>query len=125
HPVEFSQKIAELSGAPFDIGADALRYLLLREMVFPGDSEYSEESFLARYNSDLANDLGNLCNRTVNMVARYFEGRVPEADRVEEEISALARDVVEEYESALREFKFNVALESAWRLVGRMNRYIE
>src|SRR5260221_8951745 len=96
HPTAFAQKISDLSGAPFDIAAEALRYLLLREMVFPGDSEYSEESFLSRYNSDLANDLGNLCNRTVNMVARYFDGQGPSATRVEMEIAAPARGGGEE-----------------------------
>lgn len=125
HPTEFTQDLADVSGATFDIATDALRYLLLREMVFHGDSEYSRESFLRRYNSDLANDLGNLCNRSVNMLVKYFDGVVPAPTRVEEEVATLVREVVAEYESAVRDFRFNVALESAWRLVGRMNRYIE
>jgi methionyl-tRNA synthetase len=125
HPTEFSQEIADVTGAPFDIATDALRYLLLREMVFHGDSEFSRENFLKRYNTDLANDLGNLCNRSVNMMVRYFDGVVPVPARVEEEIAALAREVTGEYEAALKEFRFNAALEAAWRLVGRMNRYIE
>lgn len=125
HPVEFAQEITSLSGASQEIAVDALRYLLLREMVFHGDSEYLKENFLRRYNTDLANDLGNLCNRSVNMVSRYFEGIVPVPAHVDDEIAALAREVVAECEMALREFRFNSALESAWRLVGRMNRYIE
>jgi methionyl-tRNA synthetase len=125
HPVEFAQEIAELSGAPLEIAVDSLRYLLLREMVFHGDSEYTRDNFLNRYNTDLANDLGNLTNRAVNMVTRYFDGVLPETARVEEEIAVLAREVATEFESALKEFRFNAALESAWRLVGRMNRYIE
>jgi methionyl-tRNA synthetase len=125
HPTEFTQELAVASGASFDISTDALRYLLLREMVFHGDSEYSRESFLRRYNTDLANDLGNLCNRSVNMLVKYFDGVVPETGRNEEEIVALVRDVVSDYDAAVRDFRFNVALEAAWRLVGRMNRYIE
>lgn len=125
HPTAFAQEIADLSGASFDVAADALRYLLLREMAFPGDTEYRRANFLARYNADLANDLGNLCNRAVTMVTRYFNGVLPPPARVEEEIAALAREVVVEHEAAFAEFRFNGALEAVWRLVGRMNRYIE
>jgi methionyl-tRNA synthetase len=125
HPTEFSQEIADLTGASFDIAADSLRYLMLREMVFHGDSEFLYENFLKRYNSDLANDLGNLCNRSVNMMVRYFDGVIPQPPRVEEEIAALAREVTTDFENALSDFRFNSALEAAWRLVGRMNRYIE
>jgi methionyl-tRNA synthetase len=125
HPTEFAEEIAGLTGAPIEIATDALRYLLLREMVFHGDSEYSRESFLKRYNTDLANDLGNLANRSVNMLVKYFDGVVPQPGRVEEEIAALAREATADFDTALREFRFNGALEAAWRLVGRMNRYIE
>lgn len=125
HPIELAQEISDLSGAPFEMAADALRYLMLREMVFHGDTEYTRESFLSRYNTDLANDLGNLCNRAVNMVTRYFDGVVPTPTRVEEEIAQLARETAQEYETALGEFRFNAALEAVWRLIGRMNRYIE
>lgn len=125
HPIELAQEISDLSGAPFEMAADALRYLMLREMVFHGDTEYARESFLSRYNTDLANDLGNLCNRAVNMVTRYFDGVVPTPTRAEEEIVQLARETAQEYETALGEFRFNAALEAVWRLIGRMNRYIE
>jgi methionyl-tRNA synthetase len=125
HPVELAQEIGELSGAPLEMAVDALRYLMLREMVFHGDTEYTKESFLNRYNTDLANDLGNLCNRAVTMVNRYFDGVVPAPARVEEEIARLARETTQEYEAALGEFRFHVALEAVWRLIGRMNRYIE
>jgi methionyl-tRNA synthetase len=94
-------------------------------MVFHGDSEFLYENFLKRYNTDLANDLGNLCNRSVNMMVRYFDGVIPQPPRVEEEIAALAREVTTDFENALSDFRFNSALEAAWRLVGRMNRYIE
>ncbi len=125
HPTEFAQEIADLSGASLDLASDALRYLLLREMQFHGDSEFSRDSFIRRYNTDLANDLGNLCNRSVNMVVRYFDGIVPQPTSSDSEVAHLAHEVTDEYARALKEFRFNSALEAVWRLVGQMNRYIE
>ena len=60
------------------LGVDALRYFLLREMVFGQDSNFSYESLVTRYNSDLANGLGNLANRVLTMIQNYFEGEIPE-----------------------------------------------
>ncbi len=124
HPSEFSAEIAQLTGASKDIAVDSLRYLLLREMQFHGDSEFNYENFLRRYNTDLANDLGNFCNRTCNMVGRYFDGTTPDGT-VDPEISGLGAEVVADYDNALNEFRFNGALEAVWRLVSRMNRYVE
>jgi methionyl-tRNA synthetase len=125
HPVEFANEIAAGTGADLGVAVDGLRYLLLREMVFHGDSEFSREGFLHRYNTDLANDLGNLCNRSVNMLHKYCGGVVPNPVRAETEIAELAAKCVEEYETAVGEFRFNAALEAAWALVGQLNRYIE
>lgn len=125
HPTDFSQEIANQSGASIDISADALRYLLLREMQFHGDTEFSGENLLRRYNTDLANDLGNFTNRAVNMVSRYFAGSVPSRTIVDSDIVDLGREVVEDYEKALTEYRFNGALEAVWRLVARMNKYVE
>ncbi len=123
HPLAVAEEIRSLSGAAPDLAVDATRYLMLREMVFHGDSEFSEESFVRRYNADLANDLGNLCNRTVAMVGRYFDGAAPQAEP-DAAIGAVAREVVSEYERAVSEFRFHAAMEGAWRLVARVNRYI-
>src|SRR5579871_3635948 len=80
---------------------------------------------LRRYNTDLANDLGNLLNRSVTMVTRYLEGVVPEAPDHDHEIAALALQVREEFTHAMAEFRLNAALESVWKLVGRLNKYID
>lgn len=125
HPIEFAEQLAAVTGLDREIAIDSVRYLLMREMVFPGDTEYSREAFYSRYNSDLANDLGNLCNRAVTMVSRYFGGVIPAPARQDAEIAALAADVAAAYAEELGSFRFHGALEAVWRLVGRMNRYIE
>ncbi|NLI01443.1 MAG: methionine--tRNA ligase [Chthonomonadales bacterium] len=124
HPVEMAADIQQRAGAASELAVDAVRYLLLREMVFHGDSEFSRESFLRRYNTDLANDLGNLGNRTVAMVGRYLGGEVPRP-APDPEVGAFVRAAVEDYEVAVREFRFNAALEAAMRIVAHMNKVIE
>ena len=125
HPTRFSRFLEERSGATYDVAVDAQRYLLCREMNFGQDTEFSVENFLRRYNTDLANDLGNLLNRTIKMMERYFDGIVPETREHDAEIAALALQVEEEYTRAMADFRLNLALEAAWRLVGRMNKYID
>ncbi len=124
HPVEMAADLQRRSGAAADVSVDAVRYLLLREMVFHGDSEFSYESFLRRYNTDLANDLGNLGNRTVAMVSRYFDGKTPRCEP-DAEVGAFVTSAVETYEAAVRDFRFNAAIEAAMRIVAHMNKVIE
>ncbi|HLI50085.1 MAG TPA: methionine--tRNA ligase [Chthonomonas sp.] len=124
HPTSFSRFLAERAGIDFDLAADAQRYLLCREMNFGLDTEFSVESFLRRFNTDLANDLGNLLNRTLNMVNRYTGGFM-ENVQLDSEIGALAATVYEEYQKAMAEFRLNGALEAVFRLVGRMNKYLD
>ncbi len=127
HPTAFSTLIAERAGTSFELGADAQRYLLCREMNFGLDTEFSVESCLRRFNSDLANDLGNLLNRTINMMVKFYDGIVPAvaANEHDHEIAALALQVQDDYARALGEFRLNQALEAVWKLVGRMNKYID
>lgn len=124
HPTSFSRFIAHRAGVEFDLAADSLRYLLCREMNFGLDTEFSVESFLRRFNTDLANDLGNLLNRTLNMVNRYFNGILQEVE-LDSEIGTFAEDVQAEYHQAMSEFRLNGALEAVFRLVGRMNKYLD
>ncbi|MCX7602431.1 MAG: class I tRNA ligase family protein, partial [Meiothermus sp.] len=113
------------SGAEFDIAVDAERYLLIREMQFGLDSEFSEESFRKRYNSDLANDLGNLLNRTLNMVWRYAQGRVPKPLQQSGELAVLAEDIVRGIAEEVYRFRLNGVLEQIWRMVSRLNKYLD
>ncbi len=125
HPVQLARDIAAWSGADFDIAVDAERYLLIREMQFGLDSEFSEESFRKRYNSDLANDLGNLLNRTLNMVWRYAEGRVPKPLQHNRELAELAADIDRGIAEEVYRFRLNAVLEQIWRMVSRLNKYLD
>ncbi|HNT58121.1 MAG TPA: methionine--tRNA ligase, partial [Syntrophales bacterium] len=108
-------------------GLDAFRYYLLREMVFGLDSNFSEEGFVLRLNSDLANDLGNLVSRSLTMASRYCDGKVPRASAPADEDRALidrALKLLPEVEELFRGLQFHKALLSIWEFVGMTNKYI-
>ncbi len=125
HPGDLAARIAELSGADYEISVDALRYLLIREMQFGLDAEYSETAFLQRFNSDLANDLGNLLNRSVSMAGRYLNGMVPPPQPAPDGYDHLLNNAVTEAGDALGAIQMNTAMEAAFRLVSRCNKYID
>jgi len=109
-------------------GLDALRYFLLRDMVFGRDSDFSEESLVRRLNADLANDFGNLVSRSMTMAIKYFDGLLPAPGPYEEADMSLkeaALKVIEDYKGMMKEFSLNRALAAVWELIGRTNRYID
>ena len=111
------------------LGADALRYFLLREVVFGQDGSFSFDALVQRYNSDLANGLGNLASRTLTMINRYFKGEVPypsSASRTtgDDAIAEAARKAIHEFGSWFDQFQFSRALEAAWALVAAVDKYI-
>lgn len=108
-------------------GLDAVRYYLLREVPFGSDGSYTEEAFVLRTNTDLANDLGNLLSRTTQMINKFGGGKVPAPVAAEDDgvLSQLAAEVVKEYETAFDNLEISTAVASIWKLVGRANKYID
>ncbi len=109
-------------------GVDAVRYYLLSEMPFANDGSITYETLIARYNSDLANVLGNLVNRTVAMTKKYFDGVVPapaEFDEVDNELIACTKETVALFKTKMDEYRTSEAADAVWTLLKRSNKYID
>jgi len=112
------------------LGADALRYFLLREVVFGQDGSFSFDALVQRYNSDLANGIGNLASRTLTMINRYFKGEVPYPSHAaakspaDDAVAETARKAIREFSSQFDQFQFSRALETAWGLIATVDKYI-
>ncbi len=109
-------------------GADALRYFLIREMNVGQDSDFSAEQFLVRYNSELANNLGNLVNRTLNMTNRFGAGTVPAPETLEQperDLRALWEKTRDEVIPLYEGFQFHLGLERTFAFITATNAYIE
>jgi len=107
-------------------GLDAFRYFLLRDMVFGLDSNFSEEAFVSRLNSDLANDLGNLVSRAITMAIKYCGGKIPAApaEAMEKKLPDLAKATVAEVENCFADMSLHKALMAIWELISASNKYI-
>jgi methionyl-tRNA synthetase len=117
-PIEFSNTY----------GVDALRYFLIREMSVGQDSDFSQAQFVARYNAELANNLGNLVNRTLNMTNRFGGGVVPAAQGLEDaerELQALWDKTRDEVIGLMEGFQFHIGLERTFAFITATNAYIE
>ena len=104
------------------MGADALRYFLLREIVFGTDGAFSYDALIGRYNSDLANGLGNLASRTLTMIHQYRGDGIPEGS--DPEIARLANQTVAAVEKHFDAFEFSKGLEAVWALISAVDKYI-
>jgi methionyl-tRNA synthetase len=108
--------------------ADVLRYYLMREVPFNGDGDFSWARLEQRYTADLANDFGNLVNRSLSMIGRYRQGTVPKAgdpDALDGDLRATAEKAAASYQQRMNELDTGAALTELWQLVTRANRYVE
>lgn len=109
-------------------GLDPFRYYLMREATFGQDADYSKKAMVQRINSDLANDLGNLLNRTIGMQKKYFNSKVilnEEVNTFDIEIKELWAEVVKNVEIKMNDYQFSEVLKEIWRFISRMNKYID
>lgn len=110
-------------------GLDSLRYYLVREMPLGNDCLFSYDRFVERYNTDLANDLGNLVSRTIAMINKYFAGRVQKPTQIRNsisiELSKIAAETIEKFNDSFTNFRFQSGLIEVWNLVSRANKYID
>ena len=110
-------------------GVDAVRYYLAREINFGNDGSFSPEQFVERINTDLANAIGNLLNRTVSMINKYFDGVIPEykgkVTSFDRELESVAENVVKNYEIAMDDLRITEGLALVNDLVNRANKYID
>lgn len=105
------------------LGADALRYFLLREIVFGQDGNFSLEALVQRYNADLANGYGNLTSRTLAMIGRYFDGFIPQGE-ADPDVAETARRTIKTFLERFEELDFSRALEALWSFIARVDGYI-
>lgn len=110
-------------------GLDALRYYLMREVQFGSDGVFTPDNFVNRINFDLANDLGNLLNRTISMLNKYQEGRAGaypgQVTDYDADLEAVIEDNVRAYFGNMDNFHFSLALDNTWKIISRANKYID
>lgn len=109
-------------------GIDALKYFLLREIPFGNDGNYTDDKFVGKLNSDLANDLGNLLSRTTSMIVQYFDGTLPSTQQgtaFDQTIIDLVAETATKAEAAMDALQFSEALKDIWTLISRTNKYID
>ena len=128
------EKISKTQGNVIDMdalidefGLDAFRYFFMREFSFGNDGDYADDRFVLRYNADLANDLGNLLSRTLGLVSKHF-GAVPEPTtpgEFDDEVKHKAQATINQFNSLMSQRSLDMALETVWEFVRRINRYIQ
>ncbi len=123
-PAKLAEDLATESGARPEVALDAVRYFLAREVTFGQDGDFSIASFRNRFNSDLANDLGNLLNRTLSMINKYFDGKIPDPQGYAGGMKDIIAKASASAEQACDKYEFTVALDAIWQMIGAANKYV-
>jgi len=117
---------------PFDLsqkyGPDVVRYYLLSDVPYGQDASVGEAHLVARYNTDLANDLGNLLSRTITMIEKFSGGEIPapgEIENPDDELIAMAEGLPDKLETLINQMQINSAIKEIWKFIGRANKYID
>ena len=110
-------------------GLDPLRYFLLKELPYAGDGVFTPEDFIARINFDLANDFGNLLNRTINMINKYFDSKISKPRKsyfeFDKQLTDLVSKTIEVYKEDMDKLNVSSAIQNVWTLISRTNKYID
>ncbi|MCK5388471.1 MAG: class I tRNA ligase family protein, partial [Candidatus Izimaplasma sp.] len=110
-------------------GLDSLRYFLLKELPYSGDGIFTPEDYIARINFDLANDFGNLLNRTISMANKYFDGNVKKSTKdyfeFDKQLVNLVNETITKYKEDMDQLKVSSAILNIWKLISRTNKYID
>ena len=128
------EKISKSTGNVIDpvelvneFGLDQVRYFMMREVPFGNDGDFSKTAIIGRMNFDLANNLGNFCQRSLSMIGKNCDGILPKATLLDEDTALInsAGAVLEEVRMHIDNNAYNKALESIWRVIGEANRYVD
>jgi len=123
-PAKLAEDLASESGAQRDVSLDAVRYFVCREVTFGIDGDFSIASFHNRFNSDLANDLGNLLNRTLSMLGKYFDGGIPDPKSFGGGLREVIAETAAAAGLACDRLEFTKALDSVWQMIGAGNKFV-
>ncbi|HEY3413429.1 MAG TPA: methionine--tRNA ligase [Armatimonadota bacterium] len=124
-PYIVAQELAEQSGCDVKVSVDAVRYFIFREVPFGQDADFSRAALTKRFNGDLANDLGNLLNRTLSLVGKFFEGVLPKPSGLDPATSDIVTKAAAGAAEALDDVQLQAAIESIWTIVTAGNKYID
>ncbi len=125
------KKMSKSCGATVDpielvdkYGPDAIRYFFIREVPFGEDLDFSEKSLVERYNGELANDLGNLVSRTLSLLEKLSNGKIPKG-KLDPKLNNISKKVIKQSDECITRFELHKAIESIWSLIKETNKYIQ